>query len=40
MAQLDAELASRFADRSPEPELTMPKPGGPLSGLQPVELLG
>jgi hypothetical protein len=40
IAQLDAELAARDADRGPEPELTRPRSGGPLSGLQPSELVG
>jgi hypothetical protein len=35
LAQLGAELAVRDADRGPEPELTGPRPGGILSGLQP-----
>jgi len=40
VAQLDAELAAREADRAPEPELMMPRPGGPLSGLQPLVIVG
>jgi hypothetical protein len=40
IAQLDAELAARDANRSPEPELIMPRPGGLLSGLQPLVILG
>jgi hypothetical protein len=36
VAQLDAELAVREADRGPEPELMRPNLGGPLSGLQPL----
>ena len=36
VAQLDAELAVREADRPPEPELMTPKLDGPLSGLQPL----
>jgi hypothetical protein len=40
VAQLDAELAAREADRGPEPELATPKPGGPLSGLQPLVIVG
>ncbi len=39
VAQLDAELAAREAGRAPEPELVRPKPGGPLSGLQPLVIL-
>jgi len=35
IAQLDAALAARDADRGAEPELATPRPGGPLSGLQP-----
>ncbi len=38
-AQLDAELAAREADRGPEPELTRPKPDGPLAELRPLEML-
>jgi len=34
IAQLDAELAARDADRGPEPELRAPRPNGPLSRLQ------
>jgi hypothetical protein len=40
IAQLDAALAGRDADRGPEPELIGPRPGGPLSGLQPLVILG
>jgi class 3 adenylate cyclase/uncharacterized protein YndB with AHSA1/START domain len=40
VAQLDAELAARDAGRGPEPELTAPRPGGPLSGLQPLVMVG
>jgi uncharacterized protein YndB with AHSA1/START domain len=40
IAQLDAEFAAREAGRGPEPELTRPKPGGPLSGLQPLVIVG
>ena len=36
IAQLDAEMAARDAGRAPEPELTTPRPDGPLSGLQPL----
>ena len=36
LAQLDAELAARDADRGPEPELRVPSAAGPLSGLQPL----
>ena len=39
-AQLDAELAIRDADRGQEPELVMPRPDGPLSGLQPLVIVG
>ena len=37
---LDAELAARDADRGPEPELAKPSPDGPLSGLQPLVIVG
>jgi len=40
LAQLDAELAARGADGGPEPELAAPRPGGPLSGLAPLEIVG
>ena len=33
IAQLDAELAARDADRGPEPELTRPRPDGPCPGF-------
>ena len=40
VAQLDAELAAREADRGPEPELARPRPDGPLAGLQPLVIVG
>ena len=40
VAQLDAELAARDAGRGPEPELMNPNPNGPLSGLQPLLIVG
>ncbi|MBI2777959.1 MAG: DUF2652 domain-containing protein [Chloroflexi bacterium] len=40
IAQLDAALAAREADRGPEPELAMPRPDGPLSGLEPLVIVG
>jgi len=40
IAQLDAALAAREADRGPEPELARPRPDGPLSGLQPLVIVG
>jgi hypothetical protein len=40
IAQLDAELAARDADRGPEPALNAPSPGGPLAGLQPLVIVG
>jgi uncharacterized protein YndB with AHSA1/START domain len=40
IAQLDAEFAARDADRGPEPELIGPRPDGPLSGLQPLVIVG
>jgi len=39
VAQLDAELAAREADRGPEPELASPRPDGPLAGLGPLTLI-
>lgn len=36
VAQLDAELAARDANRGPEPELRAPKAAGPIAGLQPI----
>jgi len=40
IAQLDAAFAARDADRDPEPELATPRPDGPLSGLQPLVIVG
>jgi hypothetical protein len=40
VAQLDAALAARGADSAPEPELARPRPGGVLSGLQPLAIVG
>ena len=40
IAQLEAELAARAADRGPEPELSAPMPGGLLSDLQPPAIVG
>ena len=39
VAQLDARLAARDADGGSEPELVQPRPGGPLSGLQPLVIV-
>src|SRR5437762_2492918 len=39
VAQLAAALDARGADGAPEPELTMPKPGGPLSALEPMAIV-
>jgi len=36
VAQLDAELAAREADRELEPELVRPRADGPLSGIEPL----
>jgi hypothetical protein len=40
IAQLEADLKSRDADRGPEPELSGPRPGGILSELQPPVVVG
>ena len=40
IAQLDAELAARENGRGPEPELARPSPDGPLSGIQPLVIVG
>ncbi len=40
IAQLDGRLAARYADRGPEPELDVPRPDGPLAGLEPLVILG
>jgi hypothetical protein len=40
IAQLNAELAVREADRGPEPELGGPRPGGVLAGLEPLVIVG
>jgi hypothetical protein len=39
LAQLDAELATREADRGPEPELARPRRDGPLAGLPPLVMV-
>jgi len=39
LAQLDAALAAREADRGPEPELARPRPDGPLAGLAPLVMI-
>ena len=39
LAQLDTEVAAREDGRGPEPELTRPKPGGPLAGIAPLVML-
>jgi hypothetical protein len=39
IAQLDAELAARDADRGPEPDLARPSLDGPLAGLQPLVIV-
>jgi uncharacterized protein YndB with AHSA1/START domain len=40
IAQLDAELAVRNADRAEEPELPMPKPDGLFSEMRPLVMVG
>jgi hypothetical protein len=40
VAQLDAELASRGSEGGVEPGLPTPKEDGPLSGLQPLVIVG
>jgi hypothetical protein len=40
VAQLDAEMAVRNADRRPEPDLRVPDAAGPLSGLPPLVIIG
>jgi hypothetical protein len=40
IAQLDAEQAVRDAGRDAEPEVAAPKPGGILSGLEPLVISG
>jgi len=40
VAQLEAALAARDADRGPEPELARPNADGPLSGLDPLVIVG
>ena len=40
IAHLEAEGATREADRGPEPELATPKPDGPLAGIQPLAVGG
>jgi hypothetical protein len=40
VAQPEAELAARDVDRGAEPELAAPRADGPLSGLQPLTIVG
>ncbi len=40
IAQLEAATLAREADAVPEPELAAPRPDGPLSGVQPLVILG
>ena len=40
IAQLDARLATRDGDAGAEPELPIPREDGPLSGLQPLVIVG
>jgi len=40
VAQLEAALADRAADRGPEPELARPRPDGPLAGIPPLVITG
>ena len=40
LSQLDAELSARQEGRPPEPELNRPRPDGPLSGIQPLLIVG
>lgn len=40
VAQLEAALLAREADGGPEPALATPKANGPLSGLQPLVIVG
>ena len=40
VSQLDAAMVAVTADRAPEPDLARPRPDGPLSGLQPLDIVG
>ncbi len=40
VAQLEAIVADRDVDRGPEPELAAPRPDGPLSGIEPLAIVG
>lgn len=40
VAGLEAALAARDADRGPEPDLGLPRPDGPLAGLEPLRIVG
>lgn len=40
VALLEAEMAAREANGEPEPELAMPRPDGPLAGLEPLLIVG
>jgi hypothetical protein len=33
-------MAARDANRGPEPELAVPRPDGPLAGIQPLLIVG
>ena len=39
VAQLDAELSAREADRGAEPEMRAPRPDGPLAGIAPLVMV-
>jgi Protein of unknown function (DUF2652)/Polyketide cyclase / dehydrase and lipid transport len=39
VARLEEASTTRGVDRGPEPELTAPRPDGPLSGIQPLQML-
>jgi hypothetical protein len=39
VAQLDAVMKARNADRGPEPDVAKPSPAGPLAGIQPLVMI-
>ncbi|MGK2851738.1 MAG: SRPBCC family protein [Candidatus Limnocylindrales bacterium] len=40
VTSLEAAQAAQDADRGPEPDLAMPRPDGPLAGMEPLPIVG